>query len=298
MNSVVEVRNLTKSYGKVVAVDNVSFTLEADKIYGLLGRNGAGKTTIMHMITAQQFATSGDIKVFGEAPYENNRVLSQMCFIKESQKYPDTFRVIDVLEVCATLYANWDWDFAKSLIEDFRLPIKRRMKKLSRGMLSSVGIIVGLASRAPFTIFDEPYIGLDAVARTIFYNRLIEDFSLHPRTVLLSTHLIDEVSGILEHIMLIDNGKLMLNVDADDLRGQAFTIVGRASAVDSFTKGMQVIARDTFGSLASVTVMGEMNADNRGIAQSLGLELAPVPLQQLIVHLTSQHADRKENKVI
>lgn len=297
MNAVIEINQLTKSYGKVIAVDDVSFTIEPDKIYGLLGRNGAGKTTIMHMITAQQFATSGDIKVFGESPYENNHVLSQVCFIKESQKYPDTYRIIDVLEIAASLYANWDWEFANRLIADFRLPIKRRMKKLSRGMLSSVGIIVGLASRAPLTIFDEPYLGLDAVARNIFYNRLIEDFSENPRTVLLSTHLIDEVSGILEHIMLIDNGKLMMDMDADELRGQAFTIVGVASVIEEFTQGKQIIARETFGGLASVTVMGELSSDNKRKAKSLGLELAPVPLQQLIVHLTSDSLGRKEVEV-
>jgi ABC-2 type transport system ATP-binding protein len=168
MGKVVELNRLVKSYGDVKAVNNVSFSMDEEKIYGLLGRNGAGKTTIMHMITAQLFATSGELRVFGENPYENNRVLSQICFIKESQKYPDVYRIIDVLNISASFFPNWDHDYALSLAEEFRLPLKRRMKKLSRGMLSSVGIIVGLASRAPLTIFDEPYLGLDAVAAACF----------------------------------------------------------------------------------------------------------------------------------
>jgi ABC-2 type transport system ATP-binding protein len=155
MSKVIEVNQLTKTYGDVTAVDNVNFSIEANKIYGLLGRNGAGKTTIMHMLTAQLFATSGELKVFGEAPYENNRVLSQICSIKEGQKYPASYHVNDVLEVAAMFYPCWDREYAYSLIEDFRLPLKRNMTKLSRGMLSSVGIVVGLASRAPLTIFDE-----------------------------------------------------------------------------------------------------------------------------------------------
>src|SRR5690606_22370518 len=114
-----------------------------------LGRNGAGKTTIMHILTAQLFPTSGEVKVFGEEPYENSKVLSQLCFIKESQKYPTTFRIIDVLDIAANFYPNWDAEFAKILIADFRLPVKKRIKKLSRGMLSAVGIIVGLSCRAP-----------------------------------------------------------------------------------------------------------------------------------------------------
>ncbi|GAB2717793.1 ABC transporter ATP-binding protein [Paenibacillus thermoaerophilus] len=297
MSIVASVNGLTKTYGNVTAVDHVSFALAENKIYGLLGRNGAGKTTIMHMITAQLFPTSGEIRVFGENPYENNRVLSQICFIKESQKYPDSFCVADVLEVASTLFPYWDREYANSLIEDFRLPLKRRVKKLSRGMLSSVGIVIGLASRAPLTIFDEPYLGLDAVARSLFYDRLLEDYAAHPRTVILSTHLIDEVSRILEHIIVIDNGRLLLSEDADVLREQAFTVVGPASAVQAFTEGKRIIHRDIFGGLVSAAVMEHMAPDVRKQAEALGLELAPVSLQQLIVHLTGGKMDRKAANV-
>ena len=110
-------------------------------------------------------------------------------------------------------------------------------------MLSSVGVVVGLASRAPLTIFDEPYLGLDAVARTLIYDRLIEDYAAHPRTIILSTHLIDEVSQILEHVMLIDKGKLIIDEDADALRGRAFSIAGHKAEVETFTAGRKVIDR-------------------------------------------------------
>jgi ABC-2 type transport system ATP-binding protein len=298
MTNVVEVKGLTKSYGKVTAVDHVSFKIEANKIYGLLGRNGAGKTTIMHMISAQQFATSGELKVFGEEPFENSKVLNQICFIKESQKYPDTFRIIDVLAVAKTLYANWDDAYAHALVEDFRLPIKRKIKKLSRGMLSSVGIVVGLASRAPLTIFDEPYLGLDAVARVLFYDRLLEDYAEYPRTVILSTHLIDEVSRLLEHVLVIDNGKLLLNEDADALRGRACTVSGLKSAVDAFARGKEVLDRTAIGSAATATIMGELSGQERKYAEELGLEFAPVSIQQLIVHLTRTHVTGKGTESI
>jgi len=293
MANVVEVNGLCKFYGDVKAVNNVSFKLEADKIYGLLGRNGAGKTTIMHMLTAQLFETSGELKVFGESPYENNRVLSRICFIKESQKYPEAFRVIDVLEVSASFFPNWDRDFAMSLIADFRLPLNRRIKKLSRGMLSAVGIVVGLASRAPLTIFDEPYLGLDAVSRSLFYDRLLEDYGEHPRTVILSTHLIDEVSKLLEHVIVIDNGELLMDEEADTIRGKAFTVVGAASKAEAFAMGRMTIHREQIGGMMSVTFMGRLDAEDRKQAEQLGLELAPVSLQQLIVHLTSGKRDGK-----
>ena len=297
MSKVVEVKNLTKSYGSVLAINQVSFSIEAGKIHGLLGRNGAGKTTIMQIITAQLSATSGEVKVFGEHPYENSRVLSQICFIKDSQKYPNGYRILDVLDQAAFFFPYWDREYAFTLTEEFRLPLTRRMKALSRGMLSAAGIIVGLASRAPLTIFDDPYLGLDAVARRIFYDRLLEDYAEHPRTVILSTHLIDEISRLLEHILVIDQGRLVLDEEAEALRGRAFAVVGPAARVDTFTAGKELLAREPLGGLVSATIMGNGDASDRKLAESLGLELAPVSLQQLIVHLTGGNYERKAVEV-
>ncbi|MDF2925704.1 MAG: multidrug transporter ATPase [Paenibacillaceae bacterium] len=294
MTAIVEVSGLTKTYGSVTAVQDINLRVEEGKIYGLLGRNGAGKTTVMHMITAQLFPTAGKLRVFGEEPFENNRVLRQISFIKESQKYPDSYNVSDVLDIARLFHPNWDRKYALTLIEDFQLPLKRKIKKLSRGMLSAVGIVLGLASRAPLTIFDEPYLGLDAVARSMFYNRLLEDYAEHPRTVILSTHLIDEVSQMLEHVLLIDHGRIILDEDADELRGRAFSIAGKASIVDSFTAGREVLSRDSLGALATATIMGAMSPAERKAAADQGLELTPVSLQQLIIHLTRENTAMKE----
>lgn len=282
----VEVKDLTKRYGNVTAVNQVSFTLEEGKIYGLLGRNGAGKTTIMHMLTAQLFATSGDIRIFGEEPYENHQVLSRVCFIKESQKYPEHYKIEQVLKFAASLYPNWDQAFAEKLMQSFNLPKKRMMKKLSRGMLSSVGVVIGLASRAPLTIFDEPYLGLDAVARSLFYDELMQDYAEFPRTIVLSTHLIDEVSRLLEHILLIDKGSIILNEEADILRERAYSIAGQRTLVEQFAANKRVIHSEPFGGLLSMTILGKLNETERSQAGALGLEIAPVSLQQLVIHLT------------
>ncbi|MCH1624383.1 ABC transporter ATP-binding protein [Ferdinandcohnia quinoae] len=286
MKKVVEITQLDKTYGEFKAIENVTFTMEENKIYGLLGRNGAGKTTLMKMLTAQLFPTSGDLKVFGENPEENARVLSQICFIKESQKYPDSFTVNDILKVSKSLFPNWDEEYAYSLIKDFNLPLKRKPKKLSRGMHSAVGIVVGLASRAPLTIFDEPYLGLDAVSRGLFYDRLMEDYSEHPRTVILSTHLIDEVSNLLEHILVIDKGRLIINEEAENLRGTAYTVTGQVAKVEAFISDKEVIHREPFGGLLSATVIHGKNSLDRNLAAANGLEISPVSLQQLVVHVT------------
>lgn len=282
----VRVDGLTKRFGRFTAIDDVSFSIEKNKIHGLLGRNGAGKTTIMQMLTGQQFPTNGQISVFGESPLENASVLRQICFIAEAQKYPDSFKVKHVLASAPWFFENWDAEYAARLVEDFRVPVARDIKKISRGQLSAVGVIVGLASRAPLTFFDEPYLGLDAVARQIFYDRLLEDYAEHPRTVILSTHLIDEVSNLLEHVLVIDEGRILMDEDADELRDSATTVVGRRTDVDTFVSGREVLHREGLGGLASVTVSGLTDAERTAAVES-GLELAPVSLQQLIVRKTT-----------
>ncbi len=281
----VQVTGLTKRFGSFTAIDDVTVTLEPGRIHGLLGRNGAGKTTLMQLVTGQDFATAGEIRVFGERPVENARVLQNICFIKESQRYPDDFQPRHVFRSAPWFFENWDAELAERLIDDFRLPLTRRVKKLSRGQLSAVGVIVGLASRAPLTFFDEPYLGLDAVARQVFYDRLLEDFAEHPRTVVLSTHLIDEVANLLEHVVVIDRGRILMDEDAEALRGSASTVVGPRGAVDAFVATRDVLHRDGIGGLASVTVSG-LSRDDRAEAAAAGLELAPVSLQQLIVRKT------------
>ena len=289
MTNVIEVRNLTKRYRDTLALDAVSFAIEQNTIYGLLGRNGAGKTTIMSILTAQNFATSGEVRVFGEDPYENARVLSRMCFVRESQKYPDDAYPRHAFRMASLFFPHWDEEFAQQLITEFQLPLNKTIKKLSRGQLSAVGVIIGLASRAEITFFDEPYLGLDAVARQIFYDRLLEDYAEHPRTIILSSHLIDEVSNLLERVIVIDQGRIIMDESTDAVRDRAANIVGDAAAVDAFVVGREVIHRESLGRVASVTVLGELSQADRIRLTEAGLDVAPVSLQQLIVR-TTQHA--------
>ncbi|HTJ33508.1 MAG TPA: ABC transporter ATP-binding protein [Dactylosporangium sp.] len=290
MSTVVRVSGVTKRYGSVTALDDVSCELQRDRIYGLLGRNGAGKTTLMQVLTGQQIATAGAIEVFGAHPYENAQVLRQVCFIKESQRYPDTFRVRDAIFAGRMLFPNWDEAFAGRLLQDFDLPAKRQIKKLSRGMLSALGVTIGLASRAPLTFFDEPYLGLDAVARQLFYDRLLADYAEFPRTVVLSTHLIDEISDLIEHVLLIERGRLVLDESAESLRGQVVTLTGPASAVDTLTANADELHRERLGALTRATVRGRVEP---GQARAAGVELQPVSLQQLVVRITT--AEQKEH---
>ncbi|MDD7960957.1 ABC transporter ATP-binding protein [Microbacterium thalli] len=288
--TVIEVSDLTKRYRDTLALDGVNLTLAENTIYGLLGRNGAGKTTLMSILTAQNFATSGRVRVFGQDPFENPAVLSRMCFVRESQKYPDDATPRHALRMARLFFPRWDQALADELVDQFQLPMKRTIKKLSRGQLSMVGVIIGLASRAELTFFDEPYLGLDATARQIFYDRLLTDYAEHPRTVVLSSHLIDEVANLIERVILIDRGAILLDDDTDAVRDRATTIVGDAAAVDAFVTGREVLHREGLGRVASVTVLGALSPADRAALQTAGLETSAVSLQQLVVRLTQQSA--------
>jgi len=286
--TVVAAAGLTKRFGDVTALDDVTFTLEENAIYGLLGRNGAGKTTLMQLITGQNSATSGTLTLFGEHPYENERALSHVAFIKESQKYPTSYKVRHVLSIAGRLFPNWDEDFAQSLVDDFNLPRKRDVRKLSRGMTSALGVTIGLASRAPLTFFDEPYLGLDAVARQLFYDRLLADYAENPRTVVLSTHLIDEVADLIEHVLLLDRGRLVLDARTEDLRGEVMDATGPADQVTELAAGHEVLHEERLGNVVRATLRGTFDNAERLRAKKLGIDLEPVSLQQAVVRLTME----------
>ena len=298
MTAVIEVQDLTKTYKDKNALDRVTLSLEPGAIYGLLGRNGAGKTTLMSILTAQNFETSGTVRVFGEHPFENARVLNRTCFVRESQKYPDDATPRHAFAAARLFFPNWDQALADELIGEFQVPLKQRIKKLSRGQLSAVGVIIGLASRAEITFFDEPYLGLDAVARQIFYDRLLEDYAEHPRTVILSSHLIDEVANLIEKVIVIDDGRIILNEDTDAVRDRAVTVIGDAAKVDAWASGRDVLHRDALGNVASVTVLGRLSAAERAELADAGLDLAPVSLQQLVIRLSQKAGTPAETEEV
>ena len=283
MTPTISVTGLSRRYRGHTALDNISLTVQPGTVTGLLGRNGAGKTTLLRILTGLEFPTAGEVKVFGAAPAENDAVLRRMVFVREEQAYPD-FRVSHAIRVASWFYPNWSAELADQLLADFELPLNRRIKRLSRGMRSAVGIVIGLAARAELTLFDEPYAGLDAVARQLFYDRLLADYVEHPRTIVLSTHLVDEVADLLEHVVMLDHGRVALDAPAEEIRGTAMTVSGPASAVDEFVAGRRVWHEQRLASRASVVMPGPFDAAAHARARALHLSLEPLSLQQLLVH--------------
>jgi ABC-2 type transport system ATP-binding protein len=286
MTPAISVAGLSRRYRATLALDNVSFTIEPGSITGLLGRNGAGKTTLLRVIAGAEFPTSGSVTVLGASPVKDDALLHRMVFVREDQLYPGAFQVRHALRAASWFYPDWDASLAEALLSEFGLPPRRAVRRLSRGMRSALGIVIGLAARAEVTLFDEPYAGLDPVARQLFYDRLLADYAAHPRTILLSTHLIDEAAGLLERVVVIDRGKVMLDAAADDVRGSVTSVSGPAIAVAEFTAGRTIVDRRRIASQESAVITGQLNDTDHARARALRLHLEPLTLQQAVVHTT------------
>lgn len=291
MTTAFQLTNVSRVYKDTVALDNVSVRFEKDVIHGLLGRNGAGKTSLMSIASGQDWPSRGDVSVSGSRPHENDRVLPHICFIREDQRYIDDSFARHAFQGAAMAFPNWDHELAERLVEDFQVPAKTRIKKMSRGQRSAVAVIIGIASRAELTFFDEPYMGLDAVARQLFYDRLLADYAKHPRTIVLSSHLIDEIAHLIENVVLIDKGSILVDEPVESLRDRAVTLVGRTDSVREIAGSREVLHREDMGRLTRVTVLGALDRSEETRSHEIGVELLPVSLQQLIVRLTTRSTD-------
>lgn len=279
----IEVKNITKKYGEKLALNSLTFQLDEPKIYGLLGRNGAGKTTFMEILAGQILASDGEILIDGENPFDNQSLTESVCLIKEGNNFKKDLTIKNILKINSYFYPSWDQKLADTLVKEYNLNPKAKVKTLSKGMESALGIIVGLASKAPITVFDEPYIGLDAAARKKFYNILLEEFEDEPRTIIFSTHLIDEVSLMFEEVIILQEGKLALQEDADVLRKRSYAVSGSLEQVKAFIQNKEVITTKQLAGMMTAYVFGNMEE-----AKVSGLTVEGVPIQDLMIYLTER----------
>ena len=280
---VVHVAGLTQRFGSVTALDDLTVSFAENQVTGLLGRNGAGKSTLIDILTGRRPAASGSVRVGDANPYENRHTLRDICGVGEAQRYPQQFSVAAVLDSAALLHPRWDAEMAADLVDTFALRRRQKVAKLSRGQRSALGVTVGLAARAPLTIFDEPYVGLDAVARQTFYDRLLQELVAQPRTVIMSSHLIDEVAHLLERVVVLDRGRVVLDAPVDDVRGTVVEVTGPSVTVNAFTHDQEVLQTRHLGGLTRATVRG---ADLEA-ARALGLRVDVLSLQEIVVSLAS-----------
>lgn len=281
------INQVSKVYGKKVALNQLSLELEDGKIYGLIGRNGAGKTTLLSIASAQNAATDGEVLLDGKKVWENDEALKDICFSREiattATDSRNTSKVCEYLRIASILYPNWNAELADELINEFGLDRKIRMNKLSKGMQSMVTIIVALASGARFTFLDEPVTGLDVVAREYFYKVLLDEYAKGERTFVISTHIIEEAANVFEEVIFIHEGKALLKEETDSLLERTIHISGKEEDVDAVCDGKKVHHVEKLGRSKGVTVL--LNPGEEPDTKGRDVDIRPLSLQDVFVAL-------------
>lgn len=284
----IEVKNLKKKYGDNLVLDNIDIVFEDNKIYGLLGRNGAGKTTLLNIMTNRVFQDDGTVEIDGENIRENDNALEKIYFMTEKNLFPEGYKVKDIFKWTAEFYPNFNMEYALELSKKFTLDISKKIKNLSTGYSSIVKIITAMSSNAEVVIYDEPVLGLDANHRELFYKELMKDYIQNPKTIILSTHIIEEVSSLLENVIILNDKKIVSIDEAEELIDKVYTVSGLSENVDKYIEAKKIVNIETLTNFKSATILGEINSIDKVIAESLGLEFTKVELQKLFIYLTNK----------
>lgn len=280
--------NIGKHYKNKDALEGIHLTLESGKIYGLIGRNGAGKTTLLSIMSSQNPATSGTVTLDGQHIWENEEALSHICFARELNVTGNgtlaSTKVKEYLRVAAAYLPHWDQAMADELIKKFGLDVKKRIGKLSKGMTSMITIIVAMASKAEFTFLDEPVAGLDVVARDQFYQILLDEFTETGRTFVVSTHIIEEAADLFEEVIILNDGKILLKENTQELLEECVYVSGKAEDVDQAVRTLEVHHEERLG--RSKGVMVRLHG-NQTIEED-NVTVQPMSLQKVFVALCKE----------
>lgn len=278
----IEVKSVTKTYEEVTALRDVSVSFGDQRIYGLLGRNGAGKSTLLKVIANRIFPDAGEVTVDGLPACENDAAQAGIYLMSEENLYPEAMRVREAFRWSRAFYPGFQEDKAIALARQFGLDDKKKIHTLSTGYQSIFKLVLALSLDTPYLLFDEPVLGLDANHRELFYRLLLESYGEKPRTIVLATHLIEEIAHVIEHIVIVKNGIILRDEPVETLLENGYTVTGAAAVVDAFLQGRQSIGCDALGGLKTAYLLGKRPAE---LPQ--GLEVTRLDLQKLFIQLTN-----------
>ena len=284
-----EIRHLTKYYGNKQALKDVSVTFHENKIYGLLGRNGAGKTTLLNLVANRIFSPYGNILLDGEPVEENDRALAKLFLINSDNLFPKRMSVLQAFRLTKQFYKEFDDEKAVTYAERFQLHRQMRVGALSTGYQTIFKDILALCMDVPYILMDEPVLGLDANHRDLLYKLLLTEYSEHPRTFILSTHLIDEIANVIEDVVILDDGRILADESCESLLARGYSVTGERATVEAFAAGKNLIGETAVGAFLSVNILDEMRPES----VPDGITLSALDLQKLFVAMTGGAGEEK-----
>jgi len=273
----IEFSEVTKKYGNLAAIDRVTLAVPENGIYCLLGRNGAGKTTFMKLLAGHIAATGGRITVDGKT-VSPGRMPENVNYI-ESGSVQFNMKVSDLIDAAAGLQEDFDLDFARKMTEKFELNPGKKFKKLSFGMKTMLTTILLLANNSLAILLDEPTLGFDAIMRSQFNSLLLESYHARPRIIIVSTHLIDEIAKVIERLIIIDNGRILMEAGIEEIDERAYTLSGLSKAVLPLLNGLNCIGRTEMGSAMAAHIY------DRRITAPEGVTVDRLSLQGFFINI-------------
>jgi len=284
-----EFKHVTKNFGNLKALDDINLVLEDKKIYGILGRNGAGKTTLMRCLAGWILPDEGEILLDGKKIYGSDELLSKIFFMSEAQTWPKDMNFIEIAKVCKDFYQDsFNYDIALDYASKFSLNTNKKLSKLSTGYISIYKICLTLAMDTEIVMYDEPILGLDANHRQLFYSLLVESYSRKMKMILISTHLIEEVSSLFEEVIIIKESKVLVYLPSEELVGAGWSVTGKEEMVEKFISGKKVLSSNSLGGLMTSCYLGKKGNQE-------GLQFKALDLQHLFIELTNTKEAVYEN---
>lgn len=252
MQSIIEAKGLSRTFGKVRAVDGVDLTIDAGNVIGLIGPNGAGKTTLLRALLGLT-GYDGEVKVLGCSPRaQRHQMMEQVCFIADTAVLPRWIRVSELLDYVNGTHPRFNRDQAEAFLADTDVEPDRRVGDLSKGMTVQLHLALVMSIDARLLILDEPTLGLDILFRKRFYEQLINDYFDGERTILVSTHQVEEVQNILTHVMFMDHGRVILHESMMQLEERFCELRARGDKVDAASQIPHIGTRNILGGKAFV----------------------------------------------
>ena len=291
---ILKIENVDLKIKKDTILTDISLELKAGKIYGLLGRNGAGKTSLLSLIASYRKATNGSITLNGKKVYEQDDVMQHINFLynpKETSAEND--KITEYIESGSIFRNDFDKKYAYRLLEKFDIDTDKAYSALSQGQQAAVTATLGLASLSKVTIFDEVTNGMDAPTRELFYSEVLEAANREERIIILSTHIISEMEHLFDEIIMIHKGQVLLQESTDELLEKGYTVAGKAEKVRAFTENKNVINVKFLGALQIDTVLGTVTPEEMEIAADDHLDISSLKLQEMFISLTDKQKDGK-----
>ncbi len=247
MAALIEARGLCKRYGETAALDNTSFSIEAGRIVGLIGPNGAGKTTALKAILGLT-PCEGDLSVLGRDPRrERHELMQDVCFIADVAVLPRWIKVQQVLDMADGVHPKFNKGKAKQFLSRTDIPMTAKVKTLSKGMVTQLHLALVMAIDARLLVLDEPTIGLDIIYRKEFYSSLLNDYFDEERTILVTTHQVEEIQNVLTDLLFINRGRIVLDCSMDEVAERYTEVLVGPEKIEQARALGPIYEQDTFG---------------------------------------------------